>query len=37
MRTVGYRNQSGEELDLSEADAVAESPEELRAILLDDG
>jgi HAD superfamily hydrolase (TIGR01509 family) len=28
MRAVGYRNQSGEELDLSEADAVAESPEE---------
>ena len=36
MRAVGYRNQSGKELDLSNADAVAESPEELRAILLDD-
>jgi HAD superfamily hydrolase (TIGR01509 family) len=36
MQAVGYRNQSGDELDLSEADAVAESPEELREILLDD-
>jgi HAD superfamily hydrolase (TIGR01509 family) len=36
MQTVGYRNQSDDELDLSEADAVAESPEELREILLDD-
>jgi HAD superfamily hydrolase (TIGR01509 family) len=34
MEAVGYRNQSGEKLDLSEADAVAESPEELREILL---
>jgi len=31
---VGYRNQSDADLDLSEADAVAESPEELREILL---
>jgi len=36
MQAVGYRNQSDDELDLSEADAVAESPEELREILLDD-
>lgn len=35
MQVVGFRNQSDEVLDLSEADAVAESPEELRAILLD--
>ncbi len=34
MRVVGYRNQSDERLDLSAADAVAESPEELRSILL---
>ena len=34
MRVVGYRNQSDEELDLSEADAVAASPAELRAELL---
>ncbi|UPV75748.1 HAD family phosphatase [Halorussus limi] len=36
MKAVGYRNQSDEELDLSEADAVAESPAELREILLAD-
>ena len=34
MAAVGYRNQSDDELDLSEADAVAESPEGLRKILL---
>ena len=36
MLAVGYRNQSDAELDLSEADAVAESAEELRAVLLDE-
>ena len=36
MQTVGYRNQSDDELDLSEADAVAESPEALRELLLAD-
>ncbi|WP_321112724.1 HAD family hydrolase [Halorussus salinisoli] len=35
MKAVGYRNQSDEELDLSEADAVAGSAAELREILLD--
>jgi beta-phosphoglucomutase-like phosphatase (HAD superfamily) len=35
MKAVGYRNQSDEELDLSEADAVASSAAELREILLD--
>jgi HAD superfamily hydrolase (TIGR01509 family) len=34
MQVVGYRNESDEELDLSEADAVAGSAEELREILL---
>ncbi len=34
MQVVGYRNQSDEELDLSEADAVAGSADELREILL---
>ncbi|UPW01821.1 HAD family phosphatase [Halorussus gelatinilyticus] len=34
MQVVGYRNESDEELDLSEADAVAASAEELREILL---
>ena len=34
MAVVGYRNKSEETLDLSEADAVAESPEELREELL---
>jgi HAD superfamily hydrolase (TIGR01509 family) len=34
MQAVGYRNQSDDELDLSEADAVADSAEELREILL---
>jgi HAD superfamily hydrolase (TIGR01509 family) len=36
MQVVGYRNQSDDELDLSEADEVAESAEELRRILLDE-
>ena len=36
MAVVGFRNQSDAELDLSEADAVAESAAELREILLDD-
>jgi len=35
MAVVGYRNQSGADLDLSAADAVADSPDELRSILLD--
>ena len=34
LYAVGYRNQSDEELDLSAADDVAASPEELREILL---
>ncbi|WP_246045825.1 HAD family hydrolase [Halorussus ruber] len=35
MQAVGFRNESDDELDLSAADAVAESPEELRTILLE--
>ena len=35
MQVVGYRNQSDEELDLSAADAVAGSADELREILID--
>ena len=34
MQVVGYRNESDETLDLSAADAVADSPAELREILL---
>lgn len=34
MQVVGYPNESADELDLSEADAVAESPGELREVLL---
>jgi HAD superfamily hydrolase (TIGR01509 family) len=36
MQVVGYRNQSDDKLDLSAADAVAESPEELHEILFED-
>ncbi len=35
MRAVGYRNQSDSELDLSAADVVVGSPEELRKVLLE--
>jgi HAD superfamily hydrolase (TIGR01509 family) len=36
MKAVGYRNKSDANLDLSAADAVAESPGELRDVLLTD-
>ncbi|WP_243700462.1 HAD family hydrolase [Halorussus pelagicus] len=36
MQVVGYRNQSDEELDLSAANDVAASPEELWGILCDE-
>ncbi|WP_245154503.1 HAD family hydrolase [Halorussus marinus] len=35
MSVVGYRNRSGADLDLSAADAVADSPDDLRAILFE--